>query len=648
MSAPSPDASLDESVTSAELRMEMSRIEDALANQPQWIPSSQSHGRIGFHGISSSSSFVAIDLRRPVRPDEIVLFPARVGAGNEDSASGFPPELEIELSDDPEFATFRRLVRWQEDEEFEGARLPLLRLPGNGVSGRYLRIRVFGGRLRRSGKGRYFSFGEIVVLENGRNVALGKSVLTSRSIENKPRWQAENLTDGFLWCLPFVGTKNSPANGFHSGIEAKSKAETKWVEVDLGTGKPVDEIRLFPAHPQDFADTAGFGFPHAFRLLGFRENGEKLILFHSEPEPNPNPGAAAVMIPLPSNSIQRIRFETNALWQRTGDFLYAMAELEVWGNGEKHSLDAEVSSSDETESGSWARQALTDGFSSRHELLNWTTWLNALDDRRNLERRHKEIATILAYRAEHKTQLWFRLLVSIAITTALVAVIVVLRQRRLTALAGERMRNRIAADLHDELGASLSHLALQGELAARELSAEDPEAKARISRLSETARATLDDMRDVVWLLRKGPTSWEDFARRLESIATRLLDEIDHEITIDKDLPAGQPAMVWSREIVLFMKEAIANARRHSNASTIKVKVSMEDNFQLLIHDNGKGFDPNFIHPTCDRDLHDNLQGMGIQNLQKRAARLGGSCLIESEEEIGTGIHLTVPFPTKP
>jgi len=627
--------------SSPELHREKDEINLALQTLPHWIPSSQQHGQIGFHGIPTSSSFILVDMGREIAPDEVILFPARVSPGNTSEPTGFPPELEVELSNDATFTHFQRLGRWQENDSEEASHLPMLRLPApGGVSGRYLRVRVFGSRIRPSGRGQYFSLGEIVVLQQSKNVALGKSVTSSRSIENAPRWEAGNLTDGFLWCLAFAGAAASPANGFHSGIATESSGPEKWVEIDLGRSQAVEEIRLFPAHPQDFADTAGFGFPPRFRLRGFGDSGEETLLYESSVGSSLNLGAAPLMISIPKTALRRVRFESDDLWQRTDDYLIALSEMQIRGAGENIAFGQPVRAFDEVETGSWNNEALTDGFTSQHDLLSWSEWLDGLSKREAYEKREAVIVSTLEFRAARNRQIWVLTLVGGLVLVLMAALLILLRQRRLSIAAQNQLRQRIAADLHDELGASLSHLALQGELAASELDeATDNAVRARLTRLSDTARTTLNDMRDVIWLLGEGPANWEEFAKRLETIADRLLDGVDHDFCVHGDPPPDRPPIQWAREVVLFLKEALANARRHAAATKISVKLTWSGDFNLLIEDNGTGFDSKTV------THHRRRAGMGLQNLNRRAVHLGGSAKIDSKPEAGTRIHLNLPFP---
>lgn len=217
-SCPASDAELSES----ELREEREHILARLDDRPTPIPSSQRHGRIGLYGSPRPAQWVAIDLGRRIAPEEVVVFPARlpVESDLEDSV-GFPRELEVEIAVDASFADAVRLGRWQVSSPDEAGRVPFLRFrvpPGSRPGGRYLRLRIFGSHPRPSGRGRFWTLGEIVVRAAGRNVALRRPVTTSGEIENAPRWQAENLTDGYLWCLPGRGRVASEWNGFHSAI----------------------------------------------------------------------------------------------------------------------------------------------------------------------------------------------------------------------------------------------------------------------------------------------------------------------------------------------------------------------------------------------------------------------------------------------
>jgi len=612
-------------------------LREAIESLPAPLPAEQSHGRIGFYGLKCEAARVVIDLGREVAPDEIVLFPARLptGSATGDGSNGFPPSLSVSVSDEEPSEKAVRLARWSEEAPGSGNRLPFLRLAGNGASGRYLTVAIDAFRSRETGRGQFHTLGEIVVLESGVNVALGRPVTATASTENAPRWQAGNLTDGFLWCLPFAGRAESPGNGYHSAIGDALTNLPKWVEVDLGSERRIDELQLVPAHPRDFADVGGFGFPPRFRVTGIPDDGAEVPFFEAGSVMFPNPGAATVILRGNDQPVRRIRVEALELWQRTGDFIFALAELRVFSGGRNAAIGAPVAFADTTTTGSWSPEALVDGFSSRHELLDWRGWLDALSERESLQSHHDRIATMLLNEREARMRRW---LTSAGIAVAIVAVgafLMVAAVRRRSAREHEAWRARLAGDLHDEIGASLSHLALQSDLARRTVGDDDPLGK-RLASLSESARETLDHLRDTVWLLDPACGSWIQLDSRLAAVAARLLEGLPHEFERQGTPPDDSAPPERSRDIVLFLKEALTNLRRHAGATNARVLLAWaKDQVILEIVDTGRGFDPAATEAAA---------GRGIANLRNRAAALGGHCRIESAPGGGTTIRLEAPI----
>lgn len=148
----------------------------------------------------------------------------------------------------------------------------------------------------------------------------------------------------------------------------------------------------------------------------------------------------------------------------------------------------------------WEPRNLTDGYSSQHELLNWTDWLDGLSKSELLQAEARSIRAQLQRHGEISTRRTVTLAIASAIGIALIAAAALLIQRTRAKQQQDTLRTRIARDLHDEIGASLSHLAMHGDMARQQLerSALTPE---RLEGISASARETLDQMRDIVWLL---------------------------------------------------------------------------------------------------------------------------------------------------
>jgi hypothetical protein len=161
----------------------------------------------------------------------------------------------------------------------------------------------------------------------------------------------------------------SPSNGYHSAIADKPNA-VKWVQVDLGQALPLDLVRLIPARPTDFADTPGFGFPSRYRLeVSLDPNFEQpLLLLEAQDTDQPNPGELSVLWQGSRVVARYVRLTATQLWQRTGDYVFALAEMQVESIGQNVAAGRAVSALDSIEGGRWGTGNLVDGFASRRHL----------------------------------------------------------------------------------------------------------------------------------------------------------------------------------------------------------------------------------------------------------------------------------------
>lgn len=615
-------------------RQVIKESDEELATLPDPHTVAQAHQRIGFHGRPGSPAWIMLDLGHSVTPDEVVLISARVSdPAPDDPVGGFPPEVSCWISESGEPGSFNRMAEWREVFEGVGRDLPFLRLPNQGYSGRHVRIEVRGSRARA--RGQFFTLGEVVVLEKGVNQALGQPVTTGPSIENLPRWTAANLTDGYLWCGSLTGVEKSGMNGFHSAIETSPEAVPKWVEVDLGESMPVDEIRLVPARPADFADIAGFGFPPSFQVMAMGENGdESRILQEGD---LPNPGDASVCIPGKGVSARRIRVVATSLWQRSQDYIFALAEMQVFSKGKNVALGKIVSSSDAVTSGIWAPSALVDGFSSQRVLLDWPTWLDAVERRTSLERNRASGLVNLSMSEAKFQQSLLRGIFILTLTLILLGLGFLFFYHGHQTRERARLRQRIAQDLHDEMGSQLSHLALLAEAGERQ--SDKSETAPSFANIANEARDLQHTMRDLVWLLEPQSGDACDFAVRLRTTCQRLLEPAIQDIRIEVSgtPPNRHLPLEWTRDLLLLVKESVNNCARHSQASKAHIKLSWTDTtFEWSLVDDGQGFDEN---------APDFESGAGLRNLRLRAVSLRAELRIISKLGSGTLIHLTVPLP---
>ncbi len=628
------------------LESQLDRIERERAALPAVTTAEQTPARMGHHGFGPDAGWVVIDFGRTVVPERIAVFPAGPPAGENATPNGFPAAFDIEIDETPEFTEGIGIARWSEASPGAGERLPFVILQGNRASGRYLRLNVSGLRADGTG-GSYFRLGEIVVMENGNNAALGKPVSCSRALESARAWEAVNLVDGYFWCQPLRGAGISPTEGYQTSRRKDPEMKgTVWVEVDLGVRRPLDELHLVPADPKQGIALPGYGFPTHFTVVadpGTEE--EKIILREDSPpfpaEALPNPGAAPVITETPGLTARRIRVLCDALWRQgssargKSEFLFALAEIQCWHLGTNFAAGAAVTASDPLRSPGWFPEALTDGFSSSHPLLSWDAWLDGIQRSETLRLQAGELRRKIAVREKEEASTFARRAFAATGGTVLLAAAALLVQRVRAKRQQAELRERIARDLHDEIGASLSHLAMQGDLARQQLERSELTSD-RLRNLSDSARETLDEMRDIVWLLSpQADGDWGGLSLRLEMIAKRLLEGMDHGVGVDGRPPSGQPAIGQARDLVAFLKEAVTNARRHGGASRVDVSFHWGASLDLRIGDDGKGF---------DEKAAASFSGMGLRNLKERAVAMGADLSIDSHPGEGTRIHLHMPF----
>jgi signal transduction histidine kinase/ligand-binding sensor domain-containing protein len=227
-------------------------------------------------------------------------------------------------------------------------------------------------------------------------------------------------------------------------------------------------------------------------------------------------------------------------------------------------------------------------------------------------------------------------------------------QRKLQVLehqrAVERERVRIAKDIHDDLGSSLTRITLLSESARSELN--DPaQVAVELERIFDTARDSTRAMDEIVWAINPRHDTLESLANYLQKFAQDYLETAG--IPCRLDLPLDLPTWALSADVrhhlFLAFKEALHNAVKHARASEVHIALSLENQaVVLLVEDNGIGF---ALEPSVrqDRTGADRLaNGNGLENMRKRLAEIGGRCDVRSEVGKGTQVRFMAPTQAPP
>ncbi len=200
----------------------------------------------------------------------------------------------------------------------------------------------------------------------------------------------------------------------------------------------------------------------------------------------------------------------------------------------------------------------------------------------------------------------------------------------------ERLRMQIAADLHDDIGSSLSQISITSEVVLARMSGNDSDLVKPLSSIAESSRELVDSMKDIVWAINPKRDNLRDLVHRMRHFATETVtaQDVILDFTAPDQLPETNLDTNTRREIFLAFKETVNNSIRHSNCSAIRMKLGVENGlFHLDVEDDGSGFDPSEAN-----------QGHGLFNLRQRAERIGGTLEVLASKGHGTRISLVAPL----
>lgn len=589
------------------------------------FPSPQSSEHAGFHsGIAprvDAVRWVQVDLGADYPIDSVVVIPAMVGGT---SAYGFPRRFRVDASHDPLFGDSSTLL--DQTRSQAGTDLAPWHIPARGLRARYVRFTATQlADQPRLDQRFIFCLGELLVFSGGRNVALHAQVLAPNSVETLPTWSPRHLVDGYHALGLPMKPDQVQGNGWHSAIYPDAN-NTSWVQADLGSTREVEEIRFIPAHPRDYPDRLGFGFPPRFKV-----EADDRVIFDSTAADFPNPGNMPVALPTPGLRAQTIRITATRLFERSSDFVFALSELQAFAKGENVARGAVVTSSEETITPSWCRENLVDGRSSSGVLMDEGAWLADLSARREAA---LKMADLLFLQNMEILRAWRRagfLAVLIIVASLVAALLLFLRLRRSRRQEMEALRHRISRDLHDEIGSHLGSIRLMSELALRE-SSSPSESLEEIHRLAGEAA---ESMRGIIWLVREGDSPrLSSLAEAMRQSATVLLKGTEWTLQAPSDDDTTTASLEFHRQVFLFFREAVHNITRHAKATRTTLDLEWTARrFTLRIRDNGIGFDSSAVSP-----------GNGLANLRHRAGVLRGRLSIESSRGQGTHIILESPL----
>jgi len=242
---------------------------------------------------------------------------------------------------------------------------------------------------------------------------------------------------------------------------------------------------------------------------------------------------------------------------------------------------------------------------------------------------------------------WFRGLAALGLLASVAAIARFAEKRKLhrqlrqleQERALERERARIAQDLHDDLGSSLTRISLLSDLlkADKEIPAQ---IETHAGKISLAAGQTVRSLEEIVWALRPGSDSLQSLVEYIAHFANELFDG-DHarcRLDLPHDLPVCTLPPETRHNLFLVVKEALTNALKHASAREVQVQARISaDSLELVVQDDGKGFNLQIPGQTSKR------QGLG--NMHRRAEAMGALLELQSAPGGGTLVRLRLKLP---
>lgn len=224
---------------------------------------------------------------------------------------------------------------------------------------------------------------------------------------------------------------------------------------------------------------------------------------------------------------------------------------------------------------------------------------------------------------------WFYVLLVMA---AILLLYALYRYRLKKAIELEKMRTRIATDLHDDIGATLSSISMYSDVLKKQVREKLPHLEPVLNKMGESSREMVTGMSDIVWAINPANDSGQKMVNRMEAYATDIcaVKNIKLHFSCDERIVQQVLPLEVRKNVYLVFKEAVNNAVKYSEAKNLWINLGFDNRIILQVKDDGKGFDENLVRA-----------GNGLKNLRMRAGEIGGELSLQTTPGAGTHIRLS-------
>lgn len=590
-------------------------------------------GAIGYRSTTASpKQWIEIEFDQSYPLDEIVLVPCLWRHPSRTFlADAFPKKIRIlaigeNAADRTEIASYTEPAG-----QIKGIDPVVIPLPGTQT--RSVRIEATDLAIRNFDDKKVLQLAEILVFSGDENVALHRPVKYSSTDRRglARAWNEKHLVDGFT---PYL---MDSSQGTRSIAFLAIAEEEPSITIELEEASNISRIRLHSVEQSDTVPhsyAGGLGIPYHMRVEAslssdFSEAFE-LIDFHKGNALKTGP---IIIREFPEINARYIRFipstDASTPLQVGRPTQVGFSEIEILSDGKNVALNCTATAKG-LRYGQRSLSALTDGKNLYGEILPLRKWMNELALRGTLERERPSVLAELNLRYDRQEKLLNRM-IQLVVLLIVVIGFVILVGRHFRMKKVNQVRERIAADLHDELGANIHTIGLISDMAKN-----TKDDRAELDSLLDEIRVYTEKSGDAARYctnILEARGVCEDLVDEMTQFANRSLADLEHEFyVVGEDILKNLPTHTRI-DLLLFYKESLTNILRHSGASKVKTRLFADNRIiSMIVSDNGVG-----LAPTNEAETP--------KSLKRRAKLLKAS--IDTERSITGGTRVTLSLKNR-
>ena len=450
--------------------------------------------------------------------------------------------------------------------------------------------------------GKYvFMLNELLVFSGEENIALNAEVSGEKPFIQEMKFAPEYLVDGYSYFPAYEPARNNPFLNF------RTHADEVRLIFDLGAIQSLNEARFYPNNymvdlPHIHSSAVGFPMEIELKLSpdpSFQDT-EPIVLAQSDYPVNMSSAPLTRKLSTISGRYVQLTLRNGRRNPYKKARILSLSEIELLHNGENLLRGLPFRTEEPLVLGqpvTISPTILTDGNSIVGKIIPQKQWFLQMAHRAELEQQHAKLLLQLEQGYARQKSLVRNLLLGIPFL--LLCFLFILRRSRYQHRKKiQAQRERIADDLHDETGATLSSIVNSAQLLAELSNGKNSADEAELIKdIIECAERSAKETRALILFLEKG-SSQGDLIERFRNTARQMLSGLEVTLDLQAEKQFNELPSIQKWDILLFFKEVLNNIIKHAAADTVKIRTQKKGNaLYLEIHDNGKGL-PKNARPT--------------------------------------------------